>query len=451
MRILLVAHAYPPRSTAGVEVYTRRIGKALSRLGHRVRVLTAAHDLRAATGTVRSRSDGDLEIAEIVNVHDLGTLQGTYRDPRIDAAVGGVVEDFGPDVVHVQHLLNLSLGVLEHAATAGVPTFMTLHDYWLSCPRDGLRQREDLSICEKVDHAVCAACLQGSPYLVPPLQSSAASWLRRLGLAGALPWLCRKVPALAAGLTKRARSVAPARQGSLAREMDERVAHLQEAFGLVDRFLAPTEFARARAIESGLAPQSVTTWRLGAVAMTPRARAARVRRHIGFIGTLSPHKGVHVLIEAFRRIPDASATLSIHGSPDVAPAYSASLRRESAADGRIRLLGAFEEGRQPDVLAGLDVLAVPSVWWENSPLTVLEALAAGLPVVASQVGGIPELLPSSEAGALVPPGDAGALAEVLGDIVAGRRFAEALPPVAVKTVDEEALALAQLYTESRAA
>jgi len=86
----------------------------------------------------------------------------------------------------------------------------------------------------------------------------------------------------------------------------------------------------------------------------------------------------------------------------------------------------------------LDLLVVPSTWWENSPLTVLEALAAGVPVVGSRTGGLPELIEDGRTGLLVTPGDAAALRTALEDVVQGRKLAEPLPPLPLKTASAAA-------------
>ena len=160
MRVLLTAHAFPPRSMAGVEVYTLRLAKALASLGHEVLVLAAVHDLAAEPFSVRRRVHESVAVAEVVNVHHRGTLEATYLDEGVDRAVAPVVAAFRPDCVHVQHLQNLSLGILEVSRRLGAAVVATLHDYWLSCPRDGLRMQADLTLSKQVDHAVCARCLR---------------------------------------------------------------------------------------------------------------------------------------------------------------------------------------------------------------------------------------------------------------------------------------------------
>jgi glycosyltransferase involved in cell wall biosynthesis len=443
--VLLAAHAFPPRSTAGVEVYTLRLALALARHGHAVRVLAAAHDLSAPPYAVRARQHGGVDVVEVVNLHQQGTLRSTYEDEAIDRVFGEVVEEFRPDVVHLQHLLNLSAGLPAAAKRAGVPVVLTLHDYWLSCPRDGLRMRADLALCATVDHAICAACLKTSPYLVPPVQARLSAGLRRMGLASAAHRLHDAAPRAVDGALALLRRHAPPAANGLAAEMDRRAARLRAAAREVSVFLAPTAFLRDRMVEWGIEPSRIRVWPLGAIAASPRARRAGPRRRFGYVGTLLPHKGVHVLIEAFRAAGGSDLSLEIHGSAAVDPDYAHRLRRLAAGDRRIRFCGAFPEGEQPRVLAALDALVLPSLWWENSPLTVLEALAAGLPVIATRTGGVPELLREAEWGLLAPPGDAAALRQALEAVAEGRALSAALPPLAIKTIDEETFDLSMLY------
>jgi glycosyltransferase involved in cell wall biosynthesis len=184
---------------------------------------------------------------------------------------------------------------------------------------------------------------------------------------------------------------------------------------------------------------------LAALSDSPVARRGGARRRLGFVGTLAPHKGVHVLLQAFRAHADPGASLDLFGNPAVNPAYVAELRREAAGDPRIRWHSAFAEGEQRQVYSALDALVLPSVWWENSPLSVIEALAAGLPVVASRTGGVPEIVEDGRTGLLVPPGDVAALGRAIADLGAGRALAEPLAPLPFKMIDQGAAELIETY------
>jgi glycosyltransferase involved in cell wall biosynthesis len=140
------------------------------------------------------------------------------------------------------------------------------------------------------------------------------------------------------------------------------------------------------------------------------------------LGRLSPEKGHRVLLDAFLALPPGSARLVLVGDG----AERGALEARAPKDGRVRFAGWRTDAAR--CLGAADVFALPSLR-EGLPLAMLEAMAAGLPVVASRVGGVPGALAEGACGLLVPPGDAGALAEalarLLGDPALCRRLGEA--------------------------
>lgn len=135
-----------------------------------------------------------------------------------------------------------------------------------------------------------------------------------------------------------------------------------------------------------------------------------------YVGLLTPRKGVLDLFEASRRLDAAGIAHELWlagGTPDEGPRAEQQVR--AAAPERTRWLGRRPPAAMPEVYGRADVFCLPS-WWEGTPLTVLEAMAAGLPVVASRVGDVGELLDDS-CGRLVPPGDPDALVAALGPLL----------------------------------
>ena len=433
MRVLLAVHAFPPSSTGGVEVYTLRLGRALQALGHEVQVLAAVHDLAAAEHDVRRRVHEGVDVVEIVNTRRAGTLASTYRNVHVDALARRLLEDFHPDVLHVQHLVNLSAGIVDEARRAGVPVVLTLHDHWLRCPRDGLRFRADLVLCETVDHAVCARCLAQGPQVAPPGEGRLLGLAQRLGLGRTLHRVHDAFPRATESMLSLVRRVSP--REDLSAALDDRVRVLASVLPGVDRVIAPTAFVAERARESGLPMPEMQVQPLGATAHPARPRVSEPRRRVAFVGTLAPHKGVHVLIDAFRGLPDADLRLDLHGSLTVAPAYVHDLRRRAEGDPRIHFHGPFPAAEQPRIFASLDVLVL------------LEALAEGKLVIASRTGGIPEVVGAN--GRLVAPGDVAALREALDDVTSGRSLAGGGPAPSIPTAEEGAIQLVALYESLR--
>ncbi|HTF90496.1 MAG TPA: glycosyltransferase, partial [Planctomycetota bacterium] len=117
--------------------------------------------------------------------------------------------------------------------------------------------------------------------------------------------------------------------------------------------------------------------------------------------------------------------------------YPEELKR-LATSPRVILLAPFESAAVGEILSGLSCVVVPSLWRENAPLTALEARAAGIPVIASDVPGLSEIIQPGVHGALFPPGDARALADLLRDVILGRIAPRHPPSQPISYVDHVA-------------
>jgi glycosyltransferase involved in cell wall biosynthesis len=174
----------------------------------------------------------------------------------------------------------------------------------------------------------------------------------------------------------------------------------------------------------------------------------------GLLGSILPHKGIHLAVAAFRGIDPARATLSVWGDPRISPPYTAEL--EAMASPAVRFAGRFDEERRRETFAAIDVLLVPSLGLESFGLAAREALAEGVPVLASRRGALAELFDGTSeppCGALFDPGEPGELRawieRLIADpgIVAGWR--DALP--AVKDMDVHAEEIEAVYERLLAA
>ncbi|MFO0985210.1 MAG: glycosyltransferase [Planctomycetota bacterium] len=143
-----------------------------------------------------------------------------------------------------------------------------------------------------------------------------------------------------------------------------------------------------------------------------RARRAGEPLTLGYLGSIAQHKGLHVLIDAFTRVL-GPLRLRIHGREEDYPDYARDRRYQASRDPRISFHGAFKTDELGQVLSDIDVLVVPSLWFENTPFVMLEAIAAQKPVIASNLGGLSELCAGGRGGATFPAGDAAALAAII--------------------------------------
>ena len=163
---------------------------------------------------------------------------------------------------------------------------------------------------------------------------------------------------------------------------------------------------------------------------------------VAFIGTLQPSKGPQVLLEAFTKIDqEVPVRLSIWG-PEVYPNFLDRLKRKADKDDRIVFRGTFPQEKFADVLGETDVVVIPALWYENTPLTALSVLAARRVLVTSNLGGLATLVKDGKNGFLFPAGDAEKLAKILVRLAQNRSLIRRIvanispPPRVAQYVDE---------------
>jgi glycosyltransferase involved in cell wall biosynthesis len=232
-----------------------------------------------------------------------------------------------------------------------------------------------------------------------------------------------------------------------------RYAYLTRQLVKADRILAPSRFLRDVFGRNGIAAERIAVCRLGTDGPPPELRAPRSegRVRFGFLGALIRDKGLHVLIDAFGTLPEGAAELHVFGHP-AEPEYAAELRRR-ATHPDIHWRGPVPHAQRWEALAEIDVLVVPSIWYENSPLSILEARAAGVPVIGAAIGGVPELVEDGTSGRLFAAGDPDALAARLREVVADpgcvARWRRGIVPP--KTMQAHVDEIEAMYHELRAA
>ena len=440
LRILHAIHDFLPRHAAGSEIYAFHLARELASR-HCVHVLAAEYDPARPHGSLTWRVHEGVPVIELVNNWE-GSFSDSWRSPRLGGQLDRVLRATQPDVVHIHSLLNLSLELPRLARVRGAAVAATLHDHSLACPAGGQRLHlTERTVCHDIDPARCAACFAHSPFHA---QMSVGALSRTAGRGGpvvgaAARWLSRRAPG-AADLFRR--QVLARTQPVTASEIEARLEQLRDVFDAVQVFVAPSASVADAHERLGLHRSKLIVSDYGFVPHSPAPGGANPERalvRIGFVGTLVWHKGLHVLLEAARQLPAEGYELEVWGSLDTFPEYAASL--ETMARGLpVRFCGAFHNGGGADVYSRFDLLVVPSLWPENSPLVIHEAFMAGVPVVAARLGGIPELVTDGVNGVLYDPASPSALAEALqGLILRPDQLAEMARRVpAVKTIEDDA-------------
>lgn len=424
MRILQVLHFFLPRHSAGTEVYTDSIARALAERGHDVHLFFTEKVLSRPNYQVLRREHHGLPCHVLVNNLLYESFEETFVNPSVEQRFAEVLDQVRPDVVHLQHLMLLSLRLPALAAERGIPVAMTLHDFWLFCARFGQLLEHGETICRGPKPGKCAQCIADFKFAQTPLQKRvihAIRWTREAAGFDLAPvvdlWRGSRLFSAAKLLRRSKERPESQPQPELEAHFQDREHEVSELLHHVDLFLAPSRTVRDRSVAFGLPAAKVRVLPLGIqeVRGVERHVPAEGRLTFGFIGTLSPHKGVHVAIEAMRFLK-GHADLVVFGRRDYYPRYAASLQ-EMAEGQPVRFAGPVPRRDIGKAFSQIDALVMPSVWLENFPIIIQEARAARVPVIASDLGGMREAVRDGVDGVLFKAGDAKALARALASLV----------------------------------
>ncbi len=425
MRILFVTTSYPPDSVGGVELHVEGLTRAMTAAGHACHVFARAGSAEVPHLQLLHDQVGGVPVTRMGNTfEDATTFQRLYAHEGIADVFAAELKRIAPDVVHVHHLTCLSVECLERVRAAGIPLVMTLHDFWMGCPR-GQRITAGLDLCPEIRIDKCVPCLR-------------ELWPHVLGRG-------------------RAEHAPPEERDAGDRALiEEYHGAIRQALGAVDQLVTPSDFMRRMFEGYGLEPGSVQVVENGLPVARWRQALAEVDRdgarrdpgsplRVGFIGSVLPSKGVHLPLEAFRLLGDPSGLrLDVYG--EVLPFHHdrtygdrlEQLRRGHEAS--ITLHGVYRNEDLPRLLAGLDVVVVPSLWYEAYGLTIREAWLAGAVVVTADHGAMAEAVEDGVTGLLFEAGDARSLAACLRRLLDDPALRERLAGRTEWVRDEEAAA-----------
>lgn len=425
-RVLLISHNHPKVRPGGAEAYAHELHLALRESDEWDSVFLArsgppqSRSGRPHAGTRFASVDGaDDEYFVYPDGYDYDWLNGTMRhDKRFYTEdLRNFLLAVRPDVVHFQHTLFLGYDAIREVRRTlpEVPIVYTLHEFLPICHHKGQMVRTmDHSLCDHDSPRRCNECF--------PDTSPQSFFLRK--------------------------------------------RFIQAQLGLVDLFVAPSAVLLERFVEWGIPRERVLLEDYGRRAgAAPTTHREEPHATLGFFGQLNPYKGVDVLLTALElireryladgegstagaspvrphvRLHGANLDLQEHGFRDRVQALI-----DGAADG-VTQVGAYAPERVGELMAAVDWVVVPSIWWENSPLVIQEAFANRRPVICSDIGGMAEKVTDGVDGLHFRVGDPQSLAETIERAVGGSglwaRLQNGISPV--YSMGEHVRVLGQAY------
>ena len=388
--IALLAGWYYPDSVGGTESYIRALASDLRSLGHSVHLGAPAPEARASAYEVDRIPVYRYPLAPSASTEE---AQGREPPAHLDVFREWLIA-VRPDIVHI-HSFTRGCGIWHArvASSLGIPIVTTVHTPHLVCARETLMRWGTVPCDGVYSPARCTACA-----------------LTSKGLPRAAAWPLALSPA---------RSDAPLLPGrantllQFRNILGERRDMALEFLSIAQRVVAVSSWLQEMLAQSGVPREKLRLSRQGIRATATDTKNSRRERssgplRLGFIGRFDATKGLHFIVQAIRRSePSLPVELHVYGvaaNPQAAK-YLDSVRALAGDDRRIVFHGLVTDANRTEVLESLDMLVVPSNWFETGPLVVLEAFAAGIPVLGSALGGIQERVTHGVDGWLVPPGN----------------------------------------------
>ena len=390
LRILIASHSHPEVSNGGAEIAAFELFRGLqAREDCEAWFLGCDRSAGAdKPGAVLSQPYSNHEY--LYSTGSFDWFKFANRDPRFRHEIERLFIELAPDVVHFHHYINFGVEVFQHLKRVApqCKIVLTLHEYLAICHHYGqMVTKEHRNLCHQATPARCQRCF--------PEIGKSDFFLRKL--------------------------------------------YIDRFFNLVDIFVSPSQFLAERYIAWGIPAEKMTVLE-NLMPATATAAAAKPPAdgtlRLGFFGQISSLKGIDVIFDAaalLAKEEDIAVSFEIFGDYRGQPAefQTAFLERLEKASANIRFNGPYDRLRVNRLMQSVHAVLVPSIWWENSPVVIQEALRNKRPVICSDIGGMAEKVRDGIDGFHFAAGNPIALASLIRQIVENRAMltdlAEALP------------------------
>jgi len=347
MRILYIVHQFFPKWYTGTERFVLNLAKQMQKMGHKVEILTYGinddvnYSIKNGIMCKRYRFQG-IDVISVRHIKVPKDIHFYIFDKSIGTILKKIITKEKFDIVHIAHPMRLGVSI-KYANSATIPVVLTLTDFWLMCPKIiAVTTKNELCISPEKGAKCFAECY---------------------------------------GFMQK----------------NKILQRFEDAYNFiknVDTVIAPTYFVSG--IFNNIFNKKIYVIKHGidysSVMHTDRPKYKKDYVVFGFIGTILPHKGVHIILEALKLIKNKKIKLEIYGNYYHDTDYYNYLKNIVNEDNRIEFMGEYKDEEMPSIMEKVDCIIVPSTWWENSPLTILTSLAFRIPVITTNVGGASELV-----------------------------------------------------------
>lgn len=350
MNILFVVHQFFPNHYTGSERLVLNLCKQFQRCGHRVKVLTYGitdTDFNESYNGILINRYYYENVAVISVRHESIPEMINFQifDPKMQPFFKEILKEERADIVHVCHPMRLG-SIVPTAHELHIPIILTLTDFWLMCPR-GIAITQGGALCKgsETGKNCLKDCYVGS------------YWEEKI---------------------------------------ETRFKNARVVFSCADAVVSGTWFLKAM-FQNKEYRDDIKIIRFGKDQKNISKKNLKVYNEqskitIGYLSSLNAHKGAHLLLDAYRQVNPPNISLKIFGDTGLNSDYFKVLKKIAGDNPGIKFCGKYDYAEMPEILEQIDITAVPSLWWENSPLVLLRSLAHNVPAIVSDLGGLTEII-----------------------------------------------------------
>ena len=405
MKILYVVHQFFPKHYTGTERFVLNLARQMQKMGNQVKILT--YGITENEG-FNKEFEGflfkkyiykGLEVLSIRHRSIPDDISFIIFYQKLDALLNKILEEEF-DIIHVAHPMRLA-PIFIYASNLGIPTVLTLTDFWLMCPR-GIGVTATNELCADPEGGV--KCIK---------KCYGEIWRDKIL---------------------------------------NRYKESKEVLEKSNVIVSPTYFL-ANIIRKVFGIKKIEVIRHGIdysnIIPNKRLKQRDDKVIVGYIGTVLPHKGVHIAVKAMKLVKSKNVELRIYGHYFHAREYFEELLKIAREDSRIKFMGEYKDEELNTIMNEVDCTLQPSIWWENSPLTVLTSLAYKVPVITTNIGGAAELVIDGVNGFNFEIGNAESLASVLERIAENPMVLNEIKENIIRPqrIEEEAFQYEKIYKD----
>jgi len=406
VKILLVVHNFPTQSLSGTELYTYNLAQGLRQRGFDVRILYPTYDPVRPVGAIHEYIHEGLSVATM-NVHPTQNFVQQFMNNQAGTAFGNYLSRVDVDLVHFHHFIGFSASPLQVCSQMEIPAVVTLHDEWLLCEQH-FYLHVDGNYCSEGPETVekCVQC-----FLSRYSEMNLMQHIQGLYHVFAL-----------------------------------RRQYLQNALNWINTLIVPSKFLQEELKKHGFYHPKTLLIPLGLYTFNPipwEPQEGLIR--FSYVGNINFPKGFDLVIQALNMLNTDNVQLNIFGDIQQLT-YFKHFMNTSFKQQVVKYHGPYKPEDLPGIFSQTDIAIVPSRT-ENYPFIVRECFHAGVPVIASNVGGIPEIVADNVNGLLFQQGDFRDLASKLQSVIRNPKviltFRKHIQPM--RTISKDGEELEEIY------